>query len=195
MDIQALVASSGGQYTFGLTNNVPGVAALRDKLYASVVAIPWADSQVLKTVFAHTDDGAVWSPNYAIKAAAWRTRTEATVFDADDLLTGIPPWLADIEHAVAWNMLTDWWRDNVMPVLIGNVKNQAVLLNQAVDDAAFWNALYKTAVAVANAPAAVTGAASSVAGSIFSGLVPIFIMGGALFLAFIYSRSQYRKGD
>lgn len=192
MDIPALVLKTGGAYTLGLSNNVPGIAALRDKMYARVLAIPWVDGDALRAAFSETDNGAVWVPQYAIRSDAWKTG----VYSDADLLHGVPGWLAgDMTHAVAWNHLTDWWRDNVMPVLVANSKVQASLLQKAYDDITFWDALYKFDVAVASLPGRVASAASGVVGSVFSGLFPVVIMAGVLFAAFIFSRSQLRKAD
>lgn len=190
MDIQKIVKSTGGQFTFGLAD-IPAIAGLRDRLYAKVLSIPWVDKAALKEAFLFTENGAVWSPNYAINSKSWNSNS--VEFTEADLLSGIPEWLREIKHAIIWNKLNDFWRNNVMPVLALDGKKQAEVLLKAINNAVFWNSLYAATKFVAEIPGKVATSASKVVGSVFAGLIPIFIMGGVIFVAYVYSRSQYRK--
>lgn len=189
MTPQQIEKASGGGFTNGLIDNVPGIAILRDKLYDKILSVPWVDSSAIRSVLSYSPDGAIWTPNYAISSPAWKSG----VYTVADMSPNRPVWIDSLDKAVKWNEFNDWWRANIMPVLNQYGKNQSVLLQQAYDDVAFWDNLYKIDKFIADIPVNIANGASNMITGVFTKLIPVFIVTGVLFGAYIISRSQLRK--
>lgn len=126
--------------------------------------------------------------------------------DGKTVRPGFPAWLANDPAALtAWAKVAEQARLIVFHYASNKVEEGRGEMARAYANAAFWDGLYNVAVAVADAPGKIVGAAADgaqrVAGGIFkslfsSWLVWLVLLGGAAFAAwrFGFFAQMLRKG-
>ena len=151
--------ATGGYFNVAPLQDIPGVNEAYAGMLARVQALPFVPSDWMATVAAESAarNHALWIPRYAIQAAAWNAGK------LTPLLDDVPEWLHTPEAAKAWNTLTDWWKKRLQPILAGWGKDQAAIMNNANDEAAFWNTLYTVVKPVAVVGDAIIAAPGKVA--------------------------------
>jgi hypothetical protein len=154
-----LNATTGGYFNAAPLQDIAGVNDAYAGLLAHVQALPFVPSQWMATVAAESAarNHALWIPRYAIRADAWNQGK------LSPLLDDVPEWLHTPEAAKAWNTLTDWWKTRLQPILAGWGKDQAAIMHNANDEAAFWNTVYTTVKPVAVVGDTIIAAPSKVA--------------------------------
>ena len=168
--------ATGGYFNVSPLQDIPGVNEAYAGMLARVQALPFVPSDWMVTVAAESAarNHSLWVPRYAIQPAAWNAGKLTPILD------DVPEWLHTPEAAKAWNTLTDWWKKRLQPILAGWGKDQALIMNNANDEAAFWNTLYtvvKPVAVVGDAilatPEKVAGVASGVGLSILKKIWPL----------------------
>jgi len=188
---------TGGYLNAVKLQDIKGVAPALKELLARVQALPFVPKDWTATVEKYQNEsGQPWQPRYAIRADAWRNQKTGP------LLADIPSWLADdVNAAVAWNKLADWWTEKLQPILAGWARDENVVLDEATNDAAFWNGLYTAVLPVAKvgdailaAPEAVAGAASKVVTGTFMKLLPAISIVALVAIAVLVYKNKVTKG-
>lgn len=194
-----IMATTGGYLNASNALAIPGVAAVYGELLQKVQALPFVPAGWISDVRqAMTDAGpsSTWMPRHAIQSSAFKAGKTAP------LLEDIPAWLSgDAQAATAWNKLTDWWSDRIMPILAGYGRDQAAIMQSANRDASFWNGLYAIVKPVANVGDAIIAAPEKV-GEVVSksfmgalrGFAPVLIVGALIGAGFlVYKSGLYKK--
>lgn len=198
MDDVALAKQTGGYINAAALSDIPGVAAAAASLLARVAALPFVPKEWLDTVLkAQQEHNGLWLPRGAIRADAWAQGKSAPLVD------DIPTWLSnDASHAIAWNKLSDWWRATLQPILAGWARDQKTLMDEANNNAAFWDSLYKSVqpvAAVGNAilaaPEKVAGVASQVVTGTLKKLWPVLLVAAVGLVVVVVFKNKMMKAS
>ena len=191
------VLSRTGGYILATPLDVPGLMSAYAEMLARVQALPFVPRSWTTDVQGAmaAAGGNLWQPRYALNADAWRRG----VLNGP-IYPGTPSWLTG-DAAVAWNTLTDWWKERMQPILAGWARDGAALVQAAAGEAKFWDTLYNVTKPIAAvgdvllaAPKAVAGVAADVITGSIGKLLPVIAIVVVVAVALVMFKNKMGKG-
>lgn len=188
---------TGGYLNSVTLTDIPGVQSAFNELLARIQALPFVPatwSSDVRAMMALEDNKHTWQPQNAVRGDAWLSGK------LEPAIAGIPDWLSTPQARKAWGDIADWWRERLMPVLQKWARNEQATMEAAVNDAAFWDGLYKAVKPVAmvgnvilKAPEAAAGAVAGVAGGVLARLFPLIVVVAVIGVAVLIYKNKLTK--
>lgn len=171
----------GIQRVPGRRKAYPEWSDLSDPILAKVAALPFIP------------------PGWYAKVQALQAAYPDDIFDISPVfgpignrVAGVAPWITEPADLKAWQTLADAYKAAAVAFAAGKVAEGRKVMEAAQSNADFWDAAYRTVKVIADAPANIAGAASTVITGTVSRLLPVIVLaiGGAA--AYLYFKKRMK---